>query len=173
MNYELKTSVLSYREGRTYVLSALFVLGNVLLPQLCHIIPGGGLMWLPIYFFTLIAAYRYGVTAGVLTAILSPVVNNLIFGMPPTPMLPVILTKSILLALSAAFIARRLNRVTFIGVALTVLAYQTLSSLAEWGMTGSLNAALQDLRMGWPGILTQVFGGCAVLALLSERNGAE
>lgn len=173
MNYELKTSALSYREWRTYALSAMFIMGNILLPQLCHLVPSGGLMWLPIYFFTLIAAYRYGVTAGLLTAVLSPMANNLMFGMPPAPMLPIILTKSILLALSAAFMAKKMNKVTIIGVALSVLVYQMLGSLAEWGMTGSLNAALQDLRIGWPGILTQVFGGCATLALIGERNEAK
>ena len=66
---------LSYREGKTYALAAAFVAGNILLPQLCHMLPQGGLVWLPIYFFTLIAAYRYGITAGLLTAIASPLVT--------------------------------------------------------------------------------------------------
>lgn len=41
---------LSYREGKTYTLAAAFVAGNILLPQLCHMLPQGGLVWLPIYF---------------------------------------------------------------------------------------------------------------------------
>lgn len=40
-------------------------------------------MFLPIYFFTLVAAFRCGWKVGLLTAVLSPVVNCLLFGMPP------------------------------------------------------------------------------------------
>ena len=49
---------LNYRESKTYAAAALFVVGNILLPQLCHLMPQGGLVWLPIYFFTLVAAYK-------------------------------------------------------------------------------------------------------------------
>jgi len=150
---------LSFREMRTYALSALFVAGNIVLPQLCHLVPGGGLRWLPIYFFTLIAAYRYGLTAGLVTAVCSPIVNNLAFGMPPAPMLPIILVKSVLLAVAASAIAARIQKAALWAVALTVVAYQSAGSLAEWVMTGSAAAALQDLRIGWPGMLAQVFGG--------------
>ena len=68
---------------KTYLFAAMFVLGNLLLPQLAHLVPQGGFIFLPIYFFTLIAAYKYGIHVGLLTAILSPLANYLIFGMPP------------------------------------------------------------------------------------------
>ena len=38
-----------YRQAKTYGTAALFVLGNIALPQLFHLIPQGGVMWLPIY----------------------------------------------------------------------------------------------------------------------------
>lgn len=159
---------LNYRESKTYAAAALFVVGNILLPQLCHLMPQGGLVWLPIYFFTLVAAYKYGLTAGLLTAVASPVVNSLLFEMPAATVLPVILTKSVLLALAAAFIASRVRRVAFWAVALAVVAYHGIGMLAEWGMTGSLTAALQDVRLGWPGILMQVFGGFAVMKIFKK-----
>ena len=40
--------------------------------------------------------------------------------------------------------------------------------MAEWGMTGSLTAALQDIRLGWPGMLVQVFGGFAIIKLIKK-----
>lgn len=159
---------LNYRESKTYAAAALFVVGNILLPQLCHLMPQGGLVWLPIYFFTLVAAYKYGLTAGLLTAVASPLVNSLLFGMPAAAVLPIILTKSVLLALAASFIASRVGRVAFWAVALAVVAYQGIGMLAEWGMTGSLTAALQDVRLGWPGILVQVFGGFAVMKIFKK-----
>ena len=159
---------LSYRESKTYVAAALFVIGNILLPQLCHLMPQGGLIWLPIYFFTLVAAYKYGLTAGLLTAIVSPIVNSSLFGMPAASMLPIILTKSVLLALAAAFIASKVHRVALWAVALAVVAYQGIGMMAEWGMTGSLTAALQDIRLGWPGMLVQIFGGFAIIKLIKK-----
>ena len=159
---------MSYRDIRAYTMAALFVVGNIVLPQLCHLVPQGGLVWLPIYFFTLVAAYKFGLTAGLLTAIASPVVNSLLFGMPAASMLPIILTKSVLLALAAAFIASKVHRVALWAVALAVVAYQGIGMMAEWGMTGSLTAALQDIRLGWPGMLVQIFGGFAIIKLIKK-----
>ena len=101
---------MSYRDIRAYTMAALFVAGNIVLPQLCHLVPQGGLVWLPIYFFTLVAAYKFGLTAGLLTAIASPVVNSLLFGMPAAASLPIILIKSVLLAVAAAFMRGSLGR---------------------------------------------------------------
>lgn len=156
---------LGYRELKTYLMAALFIIGNIALPQLCHLIPQGGLIFLPIYFFTLFGAYKYGYTVGLLTAVFSPLVNNLLFGMPPVAMLAPILTKSILLALSAAFIAQHFQKTAIPYITLAVVAYQLFGSMAEWGMTGSLMAALQDVRLGIPGMLLQIFGVWALLKI--------
>lgn len=51
---------MEYKNAATYWIAALFVIGNIALPQLCHLVPSGGPMLLPIYFFTLVAAYKYG-----------------------------------------------------------------------------------------------------------------
>jgi hypothetical protein len=47
-------------QAKTYLAAALFVAGNIALPQLCHTVHLGGPTWLPIYFFTLVGAYKYG-----------------------------------------------------------------------------------------------------------------
>ena len=126
MQTSVKLYSLDYSEMRTYLWTALFVLGNVVLPQLCHLIPQGGLMLLPIYFFTLVAAYKYGWKVGLLTAVVSPLVNHVLFGMPPAAMLPAILVKSTLLAVIAAFVARRTGRVSVLLLLGVVLGYQLL-----------------------------------------------
>ena len=163
METTLKFNTLSYRESKTYLFAIVFVAGNILLPQLCHLVPKGGLIWLPIYFFTLIGAYKYGWQVGLLTAVASPLLNSWMFGMPPSPMLPIILLKSVALALAAALVARRTQKVTILTLLLVVVAYQLTGSLFEWVYTGSLSAALQDVRLGIPGLLLQVFGGYIIL----------
>lgn len=65
---------LDYSNARTYLMAALFIAGNMALPQLFHLIPQGGITWLPIYFFTLIGAYKFGWKVGLLTAVFSPVI---------------------------------------------------------------------------------------------------
>jgi hypothetical protein len=158
----------SFSEMRTYLIALLFVTGNIILPQLCHLMPDGGTMWLPIYFFTLVAAYKYGIHVGLLTAILSPVINSLFFGMPPIPSLPIIMTKSILLAFAAAFVAYRSEKVSFLGIIMAIVTYQLVGLGIEWLIAGNFFHAVQDISMGWPGLLIQVFGGYLLLKLIAK-----
>ena len=160
---------LSYSQMKTYLLAALFVVGNIALPQLCHLMPQGGLIFLPIYFFTLVAAYKYGFTVGLTTAVLSPLVNSALCGMPPAAALPIILIKSVTLAVAAAMIAKKTNKVTLLTVALAVIAYQLIGSLAEWAITGSIEKASQDIILGWPGCLIQIVGGYVILRYLLKK----
>lgn len=160
---------LGYTQLKTYLIAIAFAVGNILLPQLAHTVPQGGFIFLPIYFFTLIAAYKYGWKAGLLTAVLSPVVNHLLFGMPPLAVLPAILTKSIFLALSASFAAGYFNRISIGILCLVVLAYQLFGTLVEWALIGDFFKAVQDFRVGIPGILFQIVGGYLIINYLIRK----
>ncbi len=163
-----KVNYLSLSDAKTYVLASLFVLGNLLFPQLAHLVPQGGFIFLPIYFFTLIAAYKYGLFVGMLTAIASPLMNSMLFGMPPVAVLPAIMIKSVVLVLAACLAAKHFGKVSFLGVLLAVLAYQFIGTAFEWILTQDLYIALQDIRLGLPGIAIQVVGGFFVLKLLKR-----
>lgn len=149
----------NYREAKTYLVAALFVLGNIALPQLFHLVPKGGMIWLPIYFFTLVGAYKYGWRVGLLTAIASPLVNSALFSMPQPAVIPAILIKSVLLAIAAGYAANKFRKVSIPLLIGVVAFYQMIGSLAEWALTGSAAAALQDVRLALPGITLQVLGG--------------
>lgn len=168
-NMTIKLYTLSYTDVRTYVMSTLFVLGNIVLPQLFHLVPQGGMMWLPIYFFTLVGAYKYGWKVGLLTAVFSPTVNSLLFGMPMPQVLPAILLKSVLLALAAGYVAHRCNKATLPLLLATVLLYQVVGTLGEWAMCGDFMLAIQDFRIGIPGMLLQIFGGYAVINYIIRK----
>ena len=112
---------------------------------------------LPIYFFTLIAAYKFGFRVGLLTALLSPVINHLLFGMPAAAALPVLLIKSGLLAGAAAFAARYTKKISLVALLSVILAYQVIGT-----------AFVQDFRIGIPGMLIQWFGGYALLKSISK-----
>lgn len=168
MEKTINLYTLSYREVKTYWMALIFVTGNILLPQLCHLVPQGGPTWLPIYFFTLVGAYKYGWKVGLLTALASPVINHMLFGMPAQAMLPIILIKSTLLALAAGWMAQRSLKVTLPSLLAVILAYQLIGTLGEWAITGNLYIALQDFRMGFPGMALQWIGGYLLLKTIKD-----
>ena len=69
METSAKLYSLSFSNVKTYLFAFLFVAGNIALPQLCHLVPMGGPTLLPIYFFTLIAAYKFGFRVGLLNLV--------------------------------------------------------------------------------------------------------
>lgn len=168
MNSTAKLYDYNFATAKTYLFATIFIAGNLILPQIAHFVPQGGFIFLPIYFFTLIAAYKYGFKVGLLTAVLSPVVNNLLFGMPPAAVLPAILIKSILLAGAAAYLAKKTNTISIVNLVIAVLLYQLSGTLAEWIMTGDFFVAVQDFRLGIPGMLLQIFGGYALLKAIRK-----
>lgn len=159
MEKEIKIYNLDFDQLKTYLFVTLFVAGNIIFPQLCHLIPNGGHIFLPIYFFTLIASYKYGMKVGVMTAVLSPAVNSILFGMPAAAVVPSIMIKSVFLAIAASWVAEKSNKVSLWSVLVVILSYQLFGSLVELIMTGSLYAAAVDFRLGVPGMLIQWLGG--------------
>lgn len=154
---------LTLKEYKSYLFATLFVAGNIALPQLCHLIPNGGLIILPIYFFTLVAAYKFGWRVGIMCGIASPLINHLLFGMPGAEMLSIIMVKSTILAVAASVIAQKTKSVSLALLTLAVLSYQIFGTLIEWAMVQDFYVAIQDFRLGLPGMALQVIGGYLIL----------
>ena len=73
--------------------------------------------------------------------------------------LPVILIKSILLAFSAGLAAHYFKKISIPILLLVVLAYQIIGTFVEWAILKDFYLAIQDFRIGIPGMLLQVIGG--------------
>ena len=162
METSAKLYSLPFGNVKTYLFALLFVAGNIALPQLCHLVPAGGPTLLPIYFFTLIAAYKYGFKVGLLTALL-------LFAMPAAAVLPAILIKSGLLAGTAALAARYAKNISLLALLGVILSYQIIGTAFEWALCGNFFLAVQDFRMGIPGMLIQWFGGYALLKAIAKK----
>ena len=65
--------------------------------------------------------------------------------------------------------ARYLKSVSLLAMVAVVLAYQIIGSLFEWVLTGSFLTAMQDFRLGVPGMLLQIIAGYALLKWLAKR----
>ena len=153
---------------RLYVATAAMVLGNLLLPYAVHRIPDAGRIFLPIFFFTLIAGWRFGAVAGIMTGLLSPLANHALTGMPPVPALQSIMGQSALLGLLAALIAARSGKLSLPVLALVVLLHQALILLPQLLRAG-LQPTLASLEFRAPGILLQILGGFALLWFMGRH----
>jgi hypothetical protein len=152
---------------RLYAATAAMVAGNLLLPLALHQIPDAGRMFLPIFFFTLIAGWQFGARTAVLTAVLSPMASHLLTGMPPSAALQEIVLQSALLGALAALAAARFKRPTLAVLTLVVLAHQVLVLFPTLIHAGwqPCRAAL-SFRL--PGLLLQILGGFSVLWLMGR-----
>lgn len=153
------------QQMRFYLITALFTVANVTLPMMLHQFPMGGRMFLPIYFFTLIAGYRFGWKAGVTTALASALVSFALTGMPPLPVLPFVLLKGVLLGISAGMVARISKLPLLLSLFLVVGLYQFVGSVFEWLILRDMTLVLLDITTGYIGLALQVFGGAVVLTL--------
>ena len=88
--------------------------------------------------------------------------------MPALNVLPILLVKSSLLAIIAAYIAQYSKKVSLIHLAITVVAYQLIGGVAEYFMTSSVPSAMQDFTLGFPGMIIQILGGWFVLKTLAN-----
>lgn len=169
MEKEIRIYNYKFNELKTYLFVTLFVAGNIILPQICHLFPDGGKIFLPIYFFTLLASYKYGFKVGLMTAIFSPLINSLLFGMPAIALLPAILMKSVVLAIAAAFVANKTHKISIVNLLIVVLAYQFVGTLFEWAMTSSFYIAIQDFRLGITGMILQILLTYILLSIPSKE----
>ena len=152
MEYTSRATALTLDNWRTYLFATLFTAGNIALPQLCHLVPQGGLLFQPIYLFTLIAAYRWGWRVALLTALVSPLLNTLWFSMPSVAMLPVVLLKSVVLALGVSWAMTSQVRKPLLVAVLFIIGAQLLGAVAEWALLSSATT----LWLCLPGVALQV-----------------
>lgn len=154
---------LTASQPRTWFAAAAFIAGNIVVSQLCRLIPDGGRILLLIYLFTLLGAYKYGWRVGLLTALLSPLLDAALFGMPAAAALPATMFRSVAAALAASCAALHTGRITLRTMAAVVAGYQVAGALFEWCWSGSPAAAVGDLRTGAAGMVLQAVGVWAAI----------
>lgn len=149
------------------ILSALFVAGNILLPRICHLFSLGGPTWLPIYFCTLIGSIVFGWRVGLITALVSPWLNCILFGMPAHNLVLLVTVKSVLISLCASLIKLRNSHILSI-LAIVVLS-QLLCLSVDWCISGNIASAWHSVVISWPGLCLQLAGGYVALRSALKR----
>jgi len=169
MEATVRLYTLNYDEAKTYLWAAIFVACNLVLPQVFHLIPQGGIIFSPLSLVILVGAYKFGWKTGLLTALASPLVNHLLTGMPAWEVMPVMTMKLAILALVAGLAAQRFKTVSLPLIIGVVLVTKALEALGELLLTGGIAATIADFTIGWPGLLLQVVGGYLILRYLLKN----
>ena len=163
MEANVRLYALNYDEVKTYLWATVFVACNLILPQVFHLIPQGGVIFSPLSLVILAGAYKFGWKTGLLAALASPLVNHLITGMPAWEVMPVMTLKLAVLALVAGLAAQRFKTVSLPLLIGVILASKAIGCLGEFILTGGIAATIADFTIGWPGLLLQVFGAWLIL----------
>ena len=151
------------RKVRSLVLAAVCVALGLVLPFLTGQIPSIGSKLSPMHIPVLLCGFLCGWQYGLAAGFVLPLLRNLLFGMPPAAALAPILIKSVLLALAAGYAATHFRKISLPLLCGVVLFYQVVGTLFEWAIAGSFFAAVQDFRLGIPGMLLQIVGGYAII----------
>ena len=163
MEANVRLYALNYDEAKTYLWAMVFVACNLVLPQVFHLIPQGGVIFSPLSLVILAGAYKFGWKTGLLAALASPLVNHLITGMPAWEVMPVMTLKLAVLALVAGLAAQRFKTVSLPLLIGVVLVSKAIGCLGEFILTGGIAATIADFTIGWPGLLLQVFGAWLIV----------
>ena len=154
---------LNFDEAKTYLWATVFVACNLVLPQVFHLIPQGGVIFSPLSLVILVGAYKFGWKTGLLAALLSPVVNHLLTGMPAAEVMPVMALKLAVLAMVAGLAAQHFKTVSLPLLIGVILVSEAIGCLGEFALTGGIEATIADFTIGWPGLLLQVIGAWLIL----------
>lgn len=163
MEANVRLYALNYDEAKTYLWATVFVACNLVLPQVFHLIPQGGVIFSPLSLVILVGAYKFGWKTGLLAALASPLVNHAITGLPAWEVMPVMTLKLAVLAMVAGLAAQRFKTVNLPLLIGVILVSKAIGCLGEFILTGGIAATIADFTIGWPGLLLQVFGAWLIL----------
>jgi hypothetical protein len=149
---------------------AIFSLGNVAGPLVAHAIPGGGLIFLPIFFFTAVATCRFGLATGMLVAVASPLLNHALTGLPPDGMIGSIATKGVVLAVATVLFWHRSPRPSPFALLSAGAIMQAVGVALDCLAGSSLETSAGQAVLGLPGLALIGIGGFLTLRLLVRLN---
>ncbi len=76
------------RKSKPLIYAGFFIALGVLLPLPFHMIGIGGTIFLPMHIPVLLSGFDLGGFSGLMTGVLTPLINHLITGMPPLAPIP-------------------------------------------------------------------------------------
>jgi niacin transporter len=173
---------LRYKDIRSYVLTAVFVMLAVFVPWVFHQFHLAGPTFLPMHIFVLTAGLLFGWRAGLLVGLFTPLVSYFISGMPAISVLPQVIIEvsaygfiagilrekyhlRTIWSLLGAIIGGRLALLLAISV-IYLIAGQSYSPLGLG--ENPLASFWSTIKQGWPGIAIQLAFIPAIIWLVGK-----
>ena len=175
---------LKYKDVRSYLLTATFVMLAVLVPWLFHQFHLAGPTFLPMQIFVLPAGLLFGWRAGLLVGLFTPLISYFISGMPAINILPQVIIEvsaygliagllrekyhlRIIWSLLGAMMGGRLALLSAISI-MYLVGGQSYSTL---GLESNPLASIwSTLSQSWPGIIIQLAFIPAMVWLAEKFN---
>jgi len=153
---------LTFRDMRFYLFLTLFVTLSVAVPWFCHMIhPLAGPLFLPLFFFILLAGDLFGWRMGLLVGMATPLISFVVSGMPPSVMMPRILTEAAVMGVTVGCLSERMPSWRYVAVPVAIMAGHLGAAMVVSLMAGAIahgfTALWRAACIGWPGLLIQVF----------------
>ncbi len=158
MNTAITRSILypTFTQVKLYMVSTMFVAGNIAFPVILHQFGIAGQLFLPLYFFSLLGGLTYGWRVGVVTGLVSPIMSFFISSMPPLSILPFVIIKSVVLGGCSGFLKERLPNHNWLAGLIAVTLTQFVGVVLIYALTHKSALALADLKVGYGGLLLQL-----------------
>jgi LytS/YehU family sensor histidine kinase len=163
-------SALRYKDVRSYLLTAAFVMLAVAVPWVFHQFHLAGPTFLPMHIFVILAGLLFGWRAGLLVGLFTPAVSYFVSGMPAVNILPQVVIELSAYGLIAGVLREKFHLRTvwsllgaMIGGRLALLSAISIiyfiagQSYSPLGVAaGPLDSFWSTVQQGWPGIVIQL-----------------
>jgi len=159
---------LEFRDVRLYIFSAAFISLDVVVPWLTHHFGGvvAGSMFLPMFFFILLAGLSGGWRAGLLVGLFTPLISFAVSGMPLLPVLPQITIECVFYGLIAGLLRGKFH----LGVIWSLIGAMVLGRLARLGFIAAVfllyGGEVSPLAYMWAVVLQGLPGIAIQLTLI-------
>lgn len=104
-----RSLILKYTDVRSYIITVIFVLLDVLVPWLFHQFHLAGATYLPMHIFVLIAGLLFGWRAGLIVGLLTPISSYAVSHMPALTILPQVTIELATYGLFAGLLREKFN----------------------------------------------------------------
>ena len=165
---------------RDLVLTAMFIALGVILPQLFHVIPNGGILFSPMHIPVLLCGLLLGPLPGLIAGIVTPILSHLIFSMPPAPMLMGMIVELAVYGLVAGLMMKALKNVDgilkiYIALIVAMLSGRIVAGLVNAFVLNAGNYSMQAWISGYfigglPGIITHLILIPIIVVALQKAN---
>jgi niacin transporter len=173
---------LKYKDIRSYLLTAAFVMLAVFVPWVFHQFHLAGATFLPMHIFVLIAGLLFGWRAGLLVGLFTPLVSYFVSGLPVINVLPQVVIEVTAYGLIAGLLREKYNLRTIwsllgamIGGRLALLSAISIiyliagQSYSPLGLQANPLASFwSTVKQGWPGIVIQLISISAIIWLAGK-----